>query len=738
MEQLFQRWKKLSKQHRKAAGTGAAVFMVLLLMISLFWGIKGQTRQIPENPIKENQGCSMVALASTKEVLANNTEGLKGRISEEQTIEESEKQTEKMPESETELEPESETATEPVNSETQTETQKNTVPPETDSYSQPETNQRDNQNGSDSNPKQTDNNSGTGDGSNDNSGSGNVSKNKKNNKKNKDKNVSKDGEKDTEYFRTTIEDGAVLSSAELCYEIEHLTKHKVKRVRNTVNDNKPSVYNGTVKLAQGENTLLVEVTYLNDAKTSFTVSKKYTLYYEPDKLVIHTNLTNQKVKKETISFKAYGKLGEEELPVIVTVNGSTVSAAKEYYYENVVLSEGANEIILYAEKDGQTEQSVFNITYEKSQETQIRFDTDLQDGEVHKKKYNFYAQAFWGSERLTNLTVTMEGNLVESQGESQYEVLLEEGANHIRLAAEKDGVYSEIEYTVTYIRQVDGQGDGEGNSEAPEVTCTLGASGSNLTTAGSVMSFQIFPKDYKGNGLGAANITITCFGDQGDNQVSLVWENQGDISYKVYLTPGNNTLLINVTDAEDNVTQLVYSIFCEATVAGEPIGTAHISVEATTVGSGILVSEDVPIYEGEPASRAVVRLLEECGYRVLYSGALDSGFYLAHIEADSNFVSGAIPDDLRKMLEEKLPADALYLNDFYPNSLGEFDFTHQSGWMYQVNGVYPNYSMADCYLQNGDTMRIRFTLAYGADIGGGGANGNGTNEGASSSWGYEW
>ncbi len=58
--------------------------------------------------------------------------------------------------------------------------------------------------------------------------------------------------------------------------------------------------------------------------------------------------------------------------------------------------------------------------------------------------------------------------------------------------------------------------------------------------------------------------------------------------------------------------------------------------------------------------------------------------------------------------------------------------------MYQVNGVYPNYSFSDCYLQDGDVMRIRFTLAYGSDIGGSGAMGNGSNEGDSSEWGYEW
>ena len=51
--------------------------------------------------------------------------------------------------------------------------------------------------------------------------------------------------------------------------------------------------------------------------------------------------------------------------------------------------------------------------------------------------------------------------------------------------------------------------------------------------------------------------------------------------------------------------------------------------------------------------------------------------------------------------------------------------------MYQVNGVYPNYGLSDYCFQNGDTLRLRFTLAYGADIGQ-------DMTGCSDNWGYEW
>ena len=52
------------------------------------------------------------------------------------------------------------------------------------------------------------------------------------------------------------------------------------------------------------------------------------------------------------------------------------------------------------------------------------------------------------------------------------------------------------------------------------------------------------------------------------------------------------------------------------------------------------------------------------------------------------------------------------------DDLGEFDFCQGSGWMYSINGLYSSYGFNKAYVQDGDTVRIRFTLAYGKDIGG--------------------
>ena len=50
--------------------------------------------------------------------------------------------------------------------------------------------------------------------------------------------------------------------------------------------------------------------------------------------------------------------------------------------------------------------------------------------------------------------------------------------------------------------------------------------------------------------------------------------------------------------------------------------------------------------------------------------------------------------------------------------LGEFDYYSMSGWMYCVNGKFPNVGAAAWPMKDGEVMRWQFTIyGYGADLG---------------------
>jgi hypothetical protein len=60
-------------------------------------------------------------------------------------------------------------------------------------------------------------------------------------------------------------------------------------------------------------------------------------------------------------------------------------------------------------------------------------------------------------------------------------------------------------------------------------------------------------------------------------------------------------------------------------------------------------------------------------------------------------------------------------NSAYIEGIGnlyEFDCGDQSGWMYAVNGWFPNYGCSRYALENGDVIQWVYTCDLGADVGG--------------------
>ena len=65
----------------------------------------------------------------------------------------------------------------------------------------------------------------------------------------------------------------------------------------------------------------------------------------------------------------------------------------------------------------------------------------------------------------------------------------------------------------------------------------------------------------------------------------------------------------------------------------------------------------------------------------------------------------------------KTPAtDNVYIEGI--NNIYEFDCGELSGWMYKVNGKFPNYGCGKYYLEKGDTVEFIYTCDLGRDIGG--------------------
>lgn len=257
-------------------------------------------------------------------------------------------------------------------------------------------------------------------------------------------------------------------------------------------------------------------------------------------------------------------------------------------------------------------------------------------------------------------------------------------------------------------------------SEEYGITSTLT---DGATVKSSKKTFFVTAKDENGNKV---TPTVTLNGQN----VGVTWDDIDMTSFTLKFTEeGENKIVITAGDKT-----LTYTVIYQKAEPGELIGYATWTVEALTIGYGYIIEPVLfPVYEGENAAKTLDRLLTENGFSYNCTGSIESGFYLSSIGrggalkkgSDKSFGAGekfAVPEELD---ESKIPAalaeqlsglDTGWGEGNY--TLGEFDYTFMSGWMYTLNNILPNVGFADSYLSDGDVVRVQYTLyGYGMDIG---------------------
>lgn len=190
--------------------------------------------------------------------------------------------------------------------------------------------------------------------------------------------------------------------------------------------------------------------------------------------------------------------------------------------------------------------------------------------------------------------------------------------------------------------------------------------------------------------------------------------------------------------------------------AGQKIGDATIYVDMTVLGLGVTDPIHYDVLADEPISYVVAKAImgmdtgepfgaasDTRGWRGSYAGTLDTGFYLQWLDTDyypdaleDSTWPGSTEEEVLAAIDARFGAGTglatlwrcLYRNGLNKSAgsgsrIGEFDYTSGSGWMYSLRGTYyPGQSMSAVYLKDGDVLTLRYTLAYGWDIGGGSDN----------------
>ena len=268
--------------------------------------------------------------------------------------------------------------------------------------------------------------------------------------------------------------------------------------------------------------------------------------------------------------------------------------------------------------------------------------------------------------------------------------------------------------------------DAEITANSPTITTTIT---DGMTFTNSKATLDVWVKDSKGNKLAASKVTVTVNGVE----ATINWDDNQKTSYNFLFENGENTIVITAVDGIYS-TVVTYVVNCDTTAPT----TITVSIEGFTVGKGYFVApikvvldnatltemagmygyaDAAQMQENLTAAYVLDYTLQTHGLTMDYQGDLCSGgsFYMSS-------VSGIDTSDI--IVSEELQS-ALEGWGLYPDpesiseegTLGEFDVTFGSGWMYMINNEGPNVGFCDYIPQDGDVMRIQFTLGYGCDIG---------------------
>lgn len=524
------------------------------------------------------------------------------------------------------------------------------------------------------------------------------------------------------YFTTNIKNNETVTDPLYLVTVNHLNDSLIPQEMNvTLNGKQLNNFTGEITLIEGMNDIQFQVTYKQSDNKLLRVSQSYRVMLNSDDIIITTNVKDQTVIEEILTFTATAAQGEKDVKLKVFSNDQELKPRAGNAY-TATLAEGKNTLKLTAQLYGKKAEQIYTVIYEKEKIT-ILLKTNLKDQQANSAEFSFYAKAT-ASKVDVPLEITVNDQLVKSLDGSNYSVQLINGTNTVKVVGQYEDEQLERQYIITY-KDPNVNEKPQVDPDAPKLVTDL-KSGS--TVKGDIKTINVWPVTASGERIRGKNVQVQVNGEN----IPFTWDDSSKTSYKLTLQTGQNNVTIKVWDDEGRTVTETFTVTSVAPAEDGVIGQVTISLEASVLGIPYLIKPTkMDIHQGERGSYILDQLLRNNGYEYGKTGNLDSSFYLRDVSKPGMLNGLHIPDDLWEVVEQ---VSTTSNRDIYsPDSLSEFDFANGSGWMYSVNGDYPNYGFSDAYFLDGDVVRVRYTLHYGKDIGGHDSSGD-----SEANWNKEW
>ena len=245
-------------------------------------------------------------------------------------------------------------------------------------------------------------------------------------------------------------------------------------------------------------------------------------------------------------------------------------------------------------------------------------------------------------------------------------------------------------------------------SRLPVIICSLT---DGQTIDGAFLSFTVRATSYKNVPLSAFDITVTVNG----SKIYSSGNQNGTVSYRTSqsLRDGQNEVIIQATDDEGYTATKIYTVLVNSDQQQKEGGTMRVTLRADVLGLGVIFDETVVFYEGENLPYVVDRAFKQAGITYSYSGTFDYGFYLQRIYKTGVTDGYVVPGSILDKLEDENASWVGYEKD----SLGEKDFYYWSGWVYRLDGYFPD-GFSAIPAEDGSEIEILFTLNNGNEYDG--------------------
>lgn len=143
--------------------------------------------------------------------------------------------------------------------------------------------------------------------------------------------------------------------------------------------------------------------------------------------------------------------------------------------------------------------------------------------------------------------------------------------------------------------------------------------------------------------------------------------------------------------------------------------TVTVSIEKFVLGQGYIMEPTmVTVPEDATVETAINQALTQTGH----TANITAGYYGTYIAGvtDPNRGEVQVP---QKILDALTAAYLVFVSeDATPDTLDTGDYCAYSGWLFSVNNVFPNTGISNTTVNEGDVIRVQFSLTGGSDVDG--------------------